>query len=283
MKPQNKTAAIIGVGQIGGSLGLALKKSDFFEKIYGYDKNTQQLKLAETFLDKCFDDIEETVKNSDIIILASPINSILETLRFGFENFPQKLYTDVGSTKFPMLKLSSKYSDVRYIGGHPLAGSEKKGESGWEASLFIRKPYFWTSDENQSKEDEQTIVNMIRSCGAKPISLLAEEHDRAVAMTSHLPLIVSLAMMSSFSEREEQLTSFLGSGFQSMTRLSGGSPQMGKDLLISNQENIVDELEIFSEKLSDLKKLIKNDDEKTLLNKMKSYQDLYWKIFGNSK
>ena len=108
MKPQNKTAAIIGVGQIGGSLGLALKKSDFFEKIYGYDKNTQQLKLAETFLDKCFDDIEETVKNSDIIILASPINSILETLRFGFENFPQKLYTDVGSTKFPMLKLSSK-------------------------------------------------------------------------------------------------------------------------------------------------------------------------------
>jgi len=280
---QNKTAVIIGVGQIGGSLGLALKKANLFSEIYGYDKNAQRLKLSDKFLDKCFNEVGEAIDKSDVVILASPINDILRTLKLGFENFPNKLYTDVGSTKSPMMELSKKYQNIRYVAGHPLAGSEKKGESGWATSLFSGKPYFWITNENQNKEDEQFVVKMIKAIGANPISISAEEHDRAVAMTSHLSLLLSLAIMSSFSERIEQLAPFIGTGFKSVARLAGGSPEMGKDLLLSNRENILKELEKFSAKMSELKELLVNIDEIPLLNKMRNYQELYWQTIENFK
>lgn len=276
MKPLNKTAAIIGIGQIGGSLGLILKKATFFFKIFGCDKNIQRLKLAEKFFDDCFDKIEEALHKSDVVILASPINDIVKLLKFGFENFPEKLYTDVGSTKVPMLNLAKNYHNIRYIGGHPLAGSEKHGELGWDVSLFKGKPYFWTSDINQTKMDQQLINDMIKTIGATPVSILAEDHDRAIALTSHLPLFVSLAIMASFSEKGKEFSPFLGSGFKSMTRLSGGSPEMGKDLLISNKENILLELDKFLKKLLELKEILKDKNDARLLQKMKRYQNLYW-------
>lgn len=283
MNPQNRNAVIIGVGQIGGSLGLALRKANFFFKIFGCDVNIQRLKLAKNIFDSCFDNLMEAIDKSDVVMFASPINELVKSLKFGFENFPDKLYTDVGSTKVPMLELSKKYDNVRYIGGHPLAGSEKKGEFGWDASLFKGKPYFYTFDENQTSEDKQFFVEMIKSIGANPISFSAAKHDRMVAMTSHVPLLLSLAMMSAFSEGEEQLAPFVGSGFQSITRLAGGSPEMGKDLLISNRENILIALKDFSEKLLELSEHIKNKDDVTFYKKMKSLQDLYWKVVEKSK
>ena len=281
MKSRPETAVIIGIVQIGGSLGLALKNANFFGKIGGFDLDTKRLKLADGFLDFCCYDLDDALRKSDIVILAVPVFEIVRILEHGINKYSQKFYTDVGSCKIPMFEISGNSQKVRYIGGHPLAGTEKKGEKGWDASLFNNKPYFYVIDKNQSAQDEEMLIDMIKSIGAIPCSISASEHDRSVALTSHLPLFASLALMGRYSDQDQNMKTFVGSGFRSMTRLSGCSPQMGKDMLISNRKNILSELDKYICELDSLAEHLKNSDDDVLLEKMLKYHKLYWQFIND--
>lgn len=276
MNSRTETAVIIGIGQIGGSLGLALKKARFFQRIGGFDLDPKRLERGKTFLDFCCSDLEDALEKSDIVILATPVYEIVRILEQCISKYPQKFYTDVGSCKTPMSEITENYPNIRYIGGHPIAGSENKGESGWDPSLFEKKPYFYTCDKKQSSRDLEMLKDMIKSVGAIPYSISPSVHDRSVALTSHLPLLVSYALMAIYSDNNLDLNNFIGSGFRSMTRLTGGSPEMGKDMLISNRENILTELDTYRSELDCLAECLKNNDEKKLLEIMQKQNKLYW-------
>lgn len=279
MPPAIEIASIIGLGQIGGSLGMALKKAGYFPRLGGYDQVEKRRQLAASFLDHLFETVGELFEKSDLIILATPVAEILRLLEFGFRHFPQKLYTDVGSSKQPMLKLAAGHEHIRYVGSHPLAGSEKSGESGWDGTLFEGKPYFYVTTPYSAAEDVDLIVKMSKAIKAVPFPITADIHDRTLAATSHLPLLLSLSFMSSSMQNEMDLQPFLGSGFKSVARLSGGSPEMGRDLLLSNKENLLSELKRFRKVLSGLQKILETEDEDKLLTVMKQIQEKYWQFF----
>lgn len=283
MRTSEYTAAIIGVGQIGGSLALALKQARLFKKIGGYDRDPKRLKLAQSFLDLGWENREQAMQESDVIILATPVQSILRDLQFGMENYPEKLYTDVGSSKRPMMALVKQYDQVRYIGGHPLAGSEKKGEAGWDKTLFQNNIYFFCADRNQVTEDVELVRKMIQAVGAIPTSVDPADHDRSVAITSHLPLLLSLSLLDTYAEKSPELQSYVGTGFRSTTRLCGGATEMGKDLLISNRDNILAVLRRFISHLTQFKQYLEKNEEDQLFRKMEELQHLYWREIDRNR
>ncbi len=279
MLPAIETASIIGLGQIGGSLAMALKKAGYFPKLGGFDSDKKRRQLAASFLDQHFETIEDAFEKSDLLILATPVGDILHLLEFGFQHYPQKLYSDVGSAKQPMMKLAAGYKDIRFVGGHPLAGSEKSGESGWDETLFEDKPYFYVPAPNPPAKDVELLVEMIRAIKAVPHPIAADVHDRALAATSHLPLLFSLSVMSTYMENEINLQPFLGGGFKSVVRLSGGSPEMGRDLLLSNRENILSELNRYRMGLTALQNMLETNNEGKLLTIMEKIHEKYWLLF----
>ncbi len=274
--PRKETIAIIGLGQIGGSLALALRQANFFHQIAGYDCHQKRLQLAGQFLDHVCSGLDDAFTRGDVILLATPVLEIQRLLEFGFAHYPQKFYTDVGSVKTAISAISAKQQLGRYIGGHPLAGSEKEGEKGWDAELFCGKNYYLVQATNQTQSDEELLLEMIRAIGAIPIFISPAEHDRAMAATSHLPLLLSLTLMGIFVPRASQLQPYVGSGFRSLTRLTGGSPVMGKDLLLSNRDNLLLELDLFLAKIAELKRQLQNSDETTLLQFLQECQQYYW-------
>ncbi len=268
-------AVIIGLGQIGGSLALALKRAGFFESVGGYDIHAQRLQKAGAFLDVDSSDLDGAISAVDLVILAAPILENIRILKFGIKNYPDKLYTDVGSTKRQILEASGKAPEVRFIGGHPFTGTEKEGESGWDESLFRQKTYFWVPEANQAPDDVELLIGMIEAIGAIPKPVTAEEHDQVLALTSHLPILVSLGLTGLIQEGGINADDFVGSGFLSAARLAGGSPEMGKDILLSNREAVLDELIRFINELSALVANLREPDGEELLQMMKEYQQIY--------
>ena len=273
---REETIAIIGLGQIGGSLALALRQANYFHQIIGYDCNANRLQLAAKFLHHCGNDLDDTLTQGDVILLATPVQEIERLLIYGFKHHPEKFYTDVGSVKTAIWLSQAKWPRRRYIGGHPLAGSEKEGEKGWDATLFRNKNYYIVQTTNQTKQDEEILLGMIRAIGAVPVIISPTKHDRAMAATSHLPLLLSLALMEIFVPRANLLKPFVGTGFRSLTRLTGGSPVMGKDLLLCNRDNLFLELDLFLAKIAELKHHLKNNDETMLLQFLQECQQHYW-------
>ena len=253
-----------------------MKNARFFPRIGGFDLDAKLLERGKTFLDFCCPDLDDALDISDVVILATPVIEIVRILEQCIGKYPQKFYTDVGSCKTPMFEITGNYPHVRFIGGHPIAGSENKGESGWDPSLFEKKTYFYTCDNNQFSRDLEMLKDMIESVGAIPYSISPSIHDRSVALTSHLPLLASYGLMATYSDNNLDLNTFIGSGFRSMTRLTGGSPEMGKDMLISNRENILTELDNYRAELDCLAECLKNKDEKKLLELMQKQNKLYW-------
>ena len=168
MKVDEKTAVLIGLGQIGGSLALALKKAEYFKAIGGFDVNSDRLQKACDFLDFNCTNLDEALSAGDLIILAAPVLENIRILGKGFQTHPDKLFTDVGSTKTQMMEESRKKPGIRFIGGHPFSGTEKEGDSGWDSNLFSGKPYFWVQENSQSIDDQGCIINMIKAIGAIP-------------------------------------------------------------------------------------------------------------------
>lgn len=277
MAMNKKTAAIIGLGQIGGSLALALKNNSCFKSIGGFDTKASRLHKAKEFLDFCCDSEEEAMVSADIIILAAPVLENIRLLKIACQNKYDKLYTDVGSTKTQIMQKSHENPGIRFVGGHPFAGTEKPGEAGWDATLFSGKPYFWIPESSQSEEDIQCILDIIRAIGAVPQSVDAEEHDRMLAYTSHLPILISLSLAGLLEQDDSQMD-FVGNGFLSTARLAGGSAEMGKDILMSNKEAVLAEMVRFSKNLDKFVECLRNSDENQLLELMEKHRQIYISI-----
>jgi len=215
--PNARRALIAGLGLIGGSIGIALRRAGW--RVSFDDPNVA---LADARKAGAADDDER--EGADVLILATPVDAALRILA----TRNAQLATSVCSVMGP-LRAAADEHHLSFIAGHPLAGSEKSGLAAACGDLFEGKPWF-------VDRDEQLVADIIDACGARVERVNAEEHDRAVALTSHLPQLLSTALASLLSERD--LERFAGSALKTFLRLAESDPAVWMPVLTANREQI---------------------------------------------
>jgi prephenate dehydrogenase len=254
--------SIVGLGLIGGSWGLALKKYGLAARRIGFGRAaTVGRALAADAVDEGTDDLREAVREADLIILAAPVGAILDCIpRLKDVASSRALVTDVGSTKRLICERARETfgDDLLFLGGHPLAGKERAGVENADATLFANARYVLTPLEEGHLEDPRVkaFVSLVTAIGARPHIMDPARHDRALAFLSHLPQLLSSALASLIAE--ETVASRLpvelaAAGFRDVTRLAESPYSVWRDICLTNIENIQQALEALVEKLDFMK------------------------------
>jgi prephenate dehydrogenase len=264
-----KHIAIIGLGLIGGSIGLALKRSGLENaELTGYARSPEvagkALKLRA--VDKIGESLTSTVGKADIVILATPTMAIKEILeQLGPHLISGCTVTDTASTKAKVMEWAGQYlpSRVNFVGGHPMAGKESAGIDVAEANLFQGRTYCLIPGRNSSPASIQLMVELVEKMGANPLFITAPEHDNFVAGISHLPLILSstLVMATTKSPVWEKMSGLAATGYRDVTRLASQHPRMNRDICLTNRENILLWIDEFSRELSQFRQLVAGNSE----------------------
>jgi prephenate dehydrogenase len=272
------SVAIIGVGLIGGSVGLALKKNALAAEVVGIGHRRESLDEAETVgaVDRSTTDLAEGVADAELIFVCSPVGMIVEHVRLAARHCREgALLTDAGSTKEEICRelADPLPRGCRFLGGHPLAGSEKKGARHAGAELFRDRVTILTPRDGARKEDLERLQTLWQGMGSQVIAMDPTEHDRMLAVTSHLPHAVAVALAGTLTEKAYPFT---GTGFRDTTRLAAGDPSLWNDIFSANRRHVLDSLDAFAEQLARLREAIERGDPvklKTLLEEAKNHRD----------
>jgi prephenate dehydrogenase len=254
-----RSVGIVGVGLIGGSFGLALRKAGFRGRIVGVSSPVTIHSAIACGAIEAGVPLEQAATECDLIYLAQPISAIEDTLEKIAPLVPDNcLITDAGSTKTRIVQKAAKVGGKAYfLGGHPMAGKESRGVTAASADLFRGRPYILTPTDGHLPHTPLTGVfqNWIERCGAHIIVVRPEEHDRVVAFTSHLPQLASTALAYTLSEGVEtqEHLGLAGSGLADMSRLALSSYEIWRDILDTNTANIEHALNVYIDKLTELR------------------------------
>ncbi|MGZ6367187.1 MAG: prephenate dehydrogenase [Ktedonobacteraceae bacterium] len=260
--------AVLGLGLIGGSLGLALQRAGVAKHISGYDSNRSSTYHAWKMgaITEICDKAENAVEEADMVILATPILAMRELLeRIAPRLKHGVLVTDTASTKVQILNwaISSLPAHVMFVGGHPMAGRELSGIKAADAGLFEGCAYCLIPAGHGSTEGLGHLSEIVMKFGAHPLILDADRHDRLVAGISHLPFVLSSVLVQCLRKKENwgELTSLAAGGFRDMSRLAAGSPTMYRDICITNKEEVLIWIDALASELDNIRSLISQDDE----------------------
>lgn len=263
------TISIIGLGLIGGSLGLALKRNPDVH-IIGFDNSysTMQEAYRRGIIDTIAPSIDKASEHADIIIFATPVNTTLK-LMAEVPNWKLKkevIITDTGSTKGPIMKAAASIIEqgITFIGGHPMAGSHKSGVSAAKAHLFENAYYILTPHDSASSAVE-TLRDVLLLTKSKVVILDAVEHDRMTAIVSHFPHLVASSLVGRLAMQEETqpfVKELAAGGFRDITRIASADPIMWRDITTQNRDELLLQLDGWFEEMTAIKEmLIKNDSE----------------------
>ena len=253
--------AVIGVGLIGGSFALALKKAKAVSQVVGVGRSEQNLKLARErgIIDAIERDPAAAAKNADLVLVATPVAqfaSVFASLKIG-----NALITDGGSTKRDVIAAARKALGsgiARFVPAHPIAGAEKSGAAAASADLFQNRRVVLTPLKENSPEAIEKVTSAWKACGARLSEMPADEHDAVLAAVSHLPHLLAFALVHEVAGRKnsEQLFSFAAGGFRDFTRIASSHPEMWRDICAANKDRLLEELSRFSGKLDQVKALL---------------------------
>lgn len=284
-----KKITIIGVGLIGGSLGLTLKEKKPNFKIVGIDKlEIIEKAITRGAIDEGTINLEKGIKESDVVIIATPVKTILNLLP-QINPFLKKgcLVTDTGSTKGQIVERANEVlsKDIFFIGGHPMAGSEKCGIDSADPHLFQDKIYILTPTKKSNLVALEKIFLLIKMIGAKRLILDPLEHDRIVGAVSHLPQIMAISLMNMIDKLTQQENNnnyfkAIGEGFKDMTRIALSPCKIWEDICDTNEETILEMIQKFKQYLNLIEDKLINDPE-GLKEEFQKAQMLRKKCFGN--
>lgn len=263
-----KRIAIIGVGLIGGSLGLALKKRNLIEEVVGIGRRQESLDkaLQAGAVDRATLKLEEGVKDVDLVVIATPVGLITEMVKRTIRALPRgAIITDVGSTKEKIVQEVNKFlpEKISFIGGHPLAGSEKRGVEEARAALFEDSVCVLTPGGETSSEALDEVKSLWKSVGARVLAMKPEEHDFLIAATSHLPHLIATTLVNLVSDlkrKDEHIISLIASGFKDTTRIAASSPELWRDICLSNKNNLTAMIDRFKGLLEEVREHISRED-----------------------
>lgn len=261
-----ETVAIVGVGLIGGSIGLALRERGLAEKVIGIGRRQSSLRAARRVgaVTNTTIDLSKGVAGVDLVVVCTPVGRIVQDVICAAENCPEgTLITDAGSTKQAIAEqLDGKLPrGCRFLGSHPLAGSEKTGAAHATADLFDGRVAILTPTVNTHAEDFDQLEQFWSALGSVVIQMSPAEHDRGLALTSHLPHLVAAALASVLPENLFRLT---GSGFHDTTRIAAGDPDLWKQIFAANRTNVLAALDQFGRQLHAFRTALERDDAAAL-------------------
>ncbi|MGH2613692.1 MAG: prephenate dehydrogenase [Thermomicrobiales bacterium] len=266
---------IVGLGLIGGSIGLALRRWSEERKVdgrkplevIGFDPNLDHQRAAEKMgaVDRGAWDLAKAARDADVVILATPVNAIKDVLEDLAPNLrPGSIVTDTGSTKAQVLRWAGEIlpREVHFVGGHPMAGKAQSIE-GAEADLFAGATWCVAPSVSASDEAVRTVLGLVAAAGAEPFFIDPEEHDAFVAGVSHLPFVVSAALMNAVSRDGSwrDMKTLTAGGFRDATRLAAGSPAMHRDILLTNREAVIRWIDAFATTLDELRQSLTADED----------------------
>ena len=256
---QDSRIAIIGLGLMGGSLALALKGK--CAALYGIDTDpaTLQLALDKQIVDQADADPAKRLSQVDLVILATPVPAIIDSIRKlpSWSERPCTVF-DLGSTKRDILQaMSTLPNHFDPIGGHPICGKEKLGLENAESDLFQDAPFVVSALERTTPRARSAAGQIISAIGANYIEMTAEDHDRILATTSHLPFLLGSALASSAPCEHGPL---IGPGFRSTSRLAGTPSHMMIGILKSNRDHVLNAVGSFRRSLDVIESALQNED-----------------------
>jgi len=260
---------ILGVGLLGASFALALKKNGLCSTITGYGRNRENLQRAKerNIIDSFEQDPVAACRDSDLIMLSAPVGSFLGLAKAISPALKKgAILTDVGSVKGNLVREIEKMipKDVHYIGGHPIAGSDRSGIDAASAELFRNSRCLITPTENSDPSALDKIQNLWKALGSEIIILNPEEHDRIYASVSHLPHMIAYAMVNTVAEMDSSYLDFSGKGFIDTTRIACSSEELWSDICLLNRDNLVEALAVFQKNLDRLDQYLKAGDSDSL-------------------
>lgn len=262
MEEKQPQITIIGTGLMGASLGLAALQRGAASSVTGFDSDveTSRKALAIGAVQSVADNIQEAVAAADFVFIATPPAEVVETYAQLDPHIPEHcIVTDLASVKELIVAAISKYprGRRRFVGGHPIAGSEKKGIDGADSSLFRGRTWVLTPGDG-SAESFEPLGRFIGNLGARVVSVEAADHDAAIAVTSHLPQLLSSALMSFAASRDSE--DLHGPAFRDMTRVAASPEDLWVAILRDNAGNVALTLKEFIERLRSLEALVSEED-----------------------
>ncbi len=271
------TVAIIGLGLMGGSLAMTIRKLPMIKSIVGFDHNKEHEKeaLALQLVDNIvsFDE----VRQADIIVLAIPVDAIIACLK-ALEGVDKKTtIIDLGSTKEKIVRSVPASLRKNFVAAHPMTGTEKFGPSAALDDLYHDKVVVLCDMEDSGQYQQETAVRLFSQIHMRLIYMHAHEHDLHVAFISHMPHLISYSLANAVlhHEEHENILNLAAGGFRSMSRLAKSSPTMWGDIFRQNKTHLLDSLSYFENELAQMKKLVKNEDWDGLDQKMTSANSLH--------
>ena len=260
--------AIIGLGLIGGSIGLALHQAKAAHEIVGYDmgEGVSRRACVVGAIDQPCDSLADVVQEAELVVLATPVGTMHMLLQdIGSLVSPGTVVTDVASTKVQVLAWAEELlpSSVLFVGGHPMTGKETSGVEVADALLFQNCTYCLTPTPSTQRAALHKVATLVEMLNARVKYLEPEEHDKLVAGVSHLPFLASIAMMTTVAEDGtwSEASVVAASGFRDMSRLAGGNPEMYRDICMTNNEAITDWLDAYINTLKKIRASVYHQDE----------------------
>ncbi|HVG75047.1 MAG TPA: prephenate dehydrogenase/arogenate dehydrogenase family protein [Thermoleophilaceae bacterium] len=249
--------AVLGVGLIGGSIGLAAKEHVADAEVVGYGRDAERLELARErgAIDRAATSIEDAVEGAQLCFACAPVGALPALVRAALDaSGDDTLVTDVGSTKQDLV---SRTPHPRFVGGHPIAGAETAGVEHARADLFQDAVWYLTPHEQSGGLLYERLHRFLVDLGAQPVAVDAETHDRVVAVFSHLPHVLANVLASQAAARLSEQGDALrhvGPSFRDMTRVAGANTAMWSDIYRSNRAAIVEEIRGFRRELDEVER-----------------------------
>ncbi|MBY0122594.1 prephenate dehydrogenase [Bacillus sp. S/N-304-OC-R1] len=261
---------VIGLGLIGGSLALCVKRNHRDALVIGYDVNEEQTKLGRMLgvIDEIALSIEEGAKQADLILIATPVKVTEKVIKI-LETIPLKdhvIISDAGSTKKEIVQLARNFKDkgLTFIGGHPMAGSHKSGVTAAKSILFENAFYILTPEDHITEHKLQELQYWLSGTKARFITLTPEEHDYLTGVISHFPHIIAASLVhqaEKTSAKQKLVPSLAAGGFRDVTRIASSSPEMWRDILLHNKDVMLSLLDDWQAEMTKVAEMLTKENE----------------------
>ncbi|MDC8450112.1 MAG: prephenate dehydrogenase/arogenate dehydrogenase family protein [Nitrospira sp.] len=266
-----RQVAIIGVGLIGGSLGMILRRKTLADQVVGVGRRVENLKTAVALgaIDRYVADPQEGVVGADLVVLATPVDTYERHLHeWAHGLVPGAIVSDVGSVKGPLVERSEATmpAGVHFVGAHPIAGKEKTGVAAGSDQLFKGARCILTPTKRTDPTAFDRVKQLWEEAGSIVLTMDPHIHDQILGAVSHLPHVVAFALMNALADLRDQqvpsldLTGHSGGGLRDTTRIAASSPEMWRDIFLWNRDNVVSYIDRYAGALEELKQLIKTGD-----------------------
>ncbi len=270
---------VLGVGLIGASFALAMKKNALCNEIIGLGRNKDNLRAAQErgIIDRYETEPGAACRGSDLILFATPVGSFLDLASQAKSCFRKgAVVTDVGSVKGSLVYEMEKIlpEDVAFVGGHPIAGNDRSGIDASHAELFEDTYYIVTPTEHTDKRVLQRLIDLWTALGAHTITMTPMQHDVMYGAVSHLPHVIAYTLMNTSAEIDSSSLRLCGQGFRDTTRIAGSSPELWRDICILNKDNVLKMIEIFQKKLGLIGQYLRASDADSLEREFKKARTL---------